>query len=144
FDTMTITQVQDQAAHLQHNQQGPLSKQYDSGAKVVQFQDHVYFLDTTTRQLKHYDGYQTVTPLLDEVVGLNFEYYGDPQPAVMLDGLGGLKNNTVTYGGKPTLLNSASPPAGYYGVYQNCTITTSGVTPTWTQTPRLATLGAAG
>ena len=48
YDTMTITQVQDQAAHLQHNQQADLSKSYGPGAKVVQYQDHVYFLDAAT------------------------------------------------------------------------------------------------
>jgi prepilin-type N-terminal cleavage/methylation domain-containing protein len=142
YDTMTITQVQDQAAHLQHNQQGDLSKSYDVGAKVVQFQDHVYFLDAATRQLKHYDGYLTVTPVLDEVVGLSFEYYGDPQPPIMLDGLGGLKTNDVTYGPKPKSLAAGQPlPAASY---QNCTITTAGVAPTMTQVPRLAVLGAAG
>src|SRR5205085_402022 len=62
YDTMTLTQVQDQAGHLQHNQQGDLSKAYGPGAKVVQFQDHVYFYDAVKRQLMHYDGYQTVTP----------------------------------------------------------------------------------
>src|SRR5204863_6189199 len=101
YDTMTITQVQDQAAHLQHNQQGDLSKSYGVGTKVVQVQSHVYFLDGTTRQLMHYDGYQTVTPVLDEVVGLSFEYYGEAAPPAMKDG-NGLSDplRTTTYGPK--------------------------------------------
>jgi len=136
FDTMTITQVQDQAAHLQHNQQGDLSKQYDIGAKVVQYQDHVYFLDAATRQLKHYDGYHTVTPVLDEVVGLSFEYYGDPQPPVMLDG-NGLKSQDVSYGPKPPALGVAK---GVWPAGENCTIQVVG----GVQTPRLTALGAAG
>jgi prepilin-type N-terminal cleavage/methylation domain-containing protein len=136
FDTMTITQVQDQAAHLQHNQQGDLSKSYGIGAKVVQYQDHVYFFDAVNRQLVHYDGFQTVTPVLDEVVGLNFEYYGEPQPPVMVDG-NGLKSQDVTYGPRPPVLGQVkgSWPAG-----ENCTIQVVG----GIQQPRLAILGAAG
>lgn len=136
YDTMTITQVQDQAAHLQHNQQGDLSKSYGPGSKVVQFQDHVYYIDGPTRRLMHYDGYQTVIPVLDEVVGLSFEYYGDPQPPVMLDG-NGLKGQDVTYGPKPPAIGvvKGNWPAG-----ENCTIQMVG----GIQQPRLATLGVAG
>jgi hypothetical protein len=140
YDTMTITQVQDAAAHLQHNQQGDLSKSYGPGAKVVQFQDHVYFLDAAKRQLMHYDGYQTVTPVLDEVVGLSFEYYGEPSPPTMLDG-NGLKGQDVSYGPKPPALGVAK---GAWPAGENCTIQTVGAAPNQTQGPRLATLGAVG
>ena len=133
YDTMTITQVQDQAAHLQHNQQADLSKSYGPGAKVVQYQDHVYFLDAATRQLKHYDGYQTVTPVLDEVVGLSFEYFGDAAPPIMLDG-NGLKGQDVTYGPKPPAIGVAK---GNWPAGENCTIMMQG----GIQQPRLATLG---
>jgi len=136
YDTMTITQVQDQAAHLQHNQQGDLSKSYGIGTKVVQFQDHVYFLDTVKRQLMHYDGYHTVTPVLDEVVGLNFEYYGEPAAPALRDGTG-LKSQAVTYGPAPPAIGVAK---GAWPAGENCTIQMVG----GIQQPRLATLGAAG
>jgi prepilin-type N-terminal cleavage/methylation domain-containing protein len=136
FDTMTITQVQDAAAHLQHNQQGNLSKSYGIGAKVVQYQDHVYYYDPINRQLMHYDGYQTITPVLDEVVGLNFEYYGDPQPPAMNDG-NGLKSQDVTYGPRPPVLGQVK---GNWPAGENCTIQVTG----GIQQPRLANLGAAG
>lgn len=134
YDTMTIAQVQDQAAHLQHNQQGDLSKAYGIGTKVVQFQDHVYYLDAAKRQLMHYDGYLTSTPVLDEVVGLNFEYYGEPSaPAMRKPGV----DATVTYGPMPPLLGvvKGNWPAG-----ENCTIQVVG----GQQTSRLATLGGIG
>ena len=137
YDTMTITQVQNgNAAHLQHNQQGDLSKSYGSSAKVVQVQHHVYFRDAVKRQLMHYDGLATVTPLLDEVVGLNFEYYADPQPPVMVDG-NGLKGQDVTYGPRPPAIGvvKGSWPAG-----ENCAIQMAG----GVQQPRLATFGAVG
>ena len=136
FDTMTVTQVQDQAAHIQHNQQGDLSKSYGIGSKVVQYEDHVYYLDAVTRQLKHYDGFHTVVPVLDEVVGLNFEYYGDPQPPAMVDG-NGLKSQDVTYGPRPPVLGQVK---GTWPAGENCTIQVVG----GIQQPRLANLGAAG
>jgi len=138
FDMMTITQVQDQAAHLQHNQQGDLSKSYGVGTKVVQVQDHVYYLDTATRRLMHYDGFQTAVPVLDEVVGLNFEYYGEPAPPAMADG-NGLKGQAVSYGPKPPAIGAANLGGGWPNG-ENCTIQMSG----GIQQPRLANLGAVG
>jgi len=132
FDTMTITNVQSAAAHLQHNQQGDLSKAYGPGAKVAQVNEHVYFLDATTNQLVHYDGFQTATPVLDNVVGLTFSYYGDPTPPQLKEpGV----NQSVTYGPEPPALGvvQGSWPAG-----ENCTIQVS----SGQQLSRLATLGA--
>jgi prepilin-type N-terminal cleavage/methylation domain-containing protein len=143
YDSMTITQVQDSAGHLQHNQQGDLSKSYDSGAKIVQVQEHIYFLDATKRQLMHYDGYQTVTPVLDEVVGLNFEYYGDPTPPAMVDGTG-LKdpNRTTTYGPRPP---AGTAQIGTWPKGENCTIEAVGdLSNGGILQPRLDTLGAPG
>jgi hypothetical protein len=137
YDTMTITEVQDQASHIQHRQQGDLSKSYGIGAKVVQYQDHVYFLDTVKRQLMHYDGYHTVTPVLDEVVGLNFEYYGEPAAPALRDG-NGLKSQDVTYGPRPKKLGVSSGTTWPDG--ENCTIQVVG----GTQQPRLANFGAPG
>jgi hypothetical protein len=55
-------------------------KAYDAGANIVQAEFHTYYLDATTNQLMHYDGLATELPVADNVVGLNFEYYGDPNP----------------------------------------------------------------
>ena len=136
YDTMTITQVQDNAAHLQHNQQGDLSKSYGIGTKVVQVQDHVYFLDAVKRQLMHYDGYLTATPLLDEVVGLNFEYYGEPAAPALLDGL---KGQDVTYGPKPPAWRRCNN-GGADGRARTARFQKVG----GIQQPRLANLGAIG
>ncbi len=117
FDPMTVTGVQGSSGHLQRNRQGPLSKSYDTGAKVVQVQQHVYYLDTTTNQLMHYDGYLTAAPVVDNVVGLDFEYYGDPDPPMLRRP--GIDRST-TYGPTPPALGvSQAPwPAG-----ENCTMT---------------------
>ncbi len=127
--------MQDNAGHLQHNQQGPLSKSYDTGAKVVQVQQHVYWLDTTTDQLMHYDGYQTVVPVVDNVVGLNFEYYGDPDPPTRRRP--DTADRSATYGPTPPAVGVAQAP---WPDGENCTIkVVAGV-----HQPRLPALGAPG
>ena len=79
FDFFTVTEVQDDAGHLQHRQQD-MSYAYDAGAKVTQAETHTYYLDAATRTLRHYDGYLTDVPVVEDVVGLTFTYFGDPNP----------------------------------------------------------------
>lgn len=82
FDIFTITHVQDSAAHLQHRGQD-LSKAYDIGASVTQIVSNTYYLNTQTNQLMRYDGYTGETPIVDNVVDLKFDYFGDPNPPVL-------------------------------------------------------------
>lgn len=79
FDFFTLTQVQDSAGHLQHRQQD-LSYAYQPGAIVTQADSHTYYFDSVNKQLRHYDGYLTDVPVVDNVVGVRFEYFGDPNP----------------------------------------------------------------
>ena len=79
WDFFTLTQVQDDAGHLQHRQQ-VLSYAYQPGAIITQAESHLYYYDAVNRQLRHYDGYETDVPVVDNVVGVKFEYFGDPNP----------------------------------------------------------------
>ena len=47
------------------------------GTRVI---THTYYLDSATDQLAHYDGWDTDMPMVDDVVDLNFRYFGDPNP----------------------------------------------------------------
>jgi hypothetical protein len=80
FDLFNITKVQDNAAHLQHRGQDQLSKAYDVGAEVTQFVSNTFYLNHTTHQLMRYNGGDNDVPLVDNVVDLKFEYFGDPNP----------------------------------------------------------------
>ena len=80
FDFFTITEVQGPAGHLQHRQQDELSIAYAPPAIITQAESHMYYYDSANRQLRHYDGYQTDVPVIDNVVGVRFEYFGDPAP----------------------------------------------------------------
>jgi len=79
FDTFTITHVQDSAGHLQHRGQD-LNYSYQAGASVTQVVSNTYYLDRTTKQLKRYDGHAKDEALVDNVVDLRFDYFGDPNP----------------------------------------------------------------
>jgi hypothetical protein len=79
FDFFTVTEVQIDSAHLQHNQ-GMLSYPYQPGAIVTQAESHTYYFDAANRQLRHYDGHLSDVPVVDNVVGLDFEYFGTAEP----------------------------------------------------------------
>ena len=79
FDTFTVTQVQTDAAHLQHRGQN-WTHRYETGANVTQIQSYTYYLNKTTNQLMRYDGDSTDIAIADNIVGLEFKYFGDPLP----------------------------------------------------------------
>lgn len=135
YDTFTITNVQDPALHIQHNSDTLSYTGYQDGkTKIVQVASFNYFLNTTTHQLMLYDGsLNPDIPVVDNVVGLTFEYYGDPQPPSMKVPLAATVNAPgpfTTYGPTPDVL-----------VGENCVFFNDG-SPTLAS--RLATLGPAG
>ena len=79
FDTFDITQVQSDAAHLQHRGQG-FNHQYERGAPVTQVVSFTLYLDRNTNQLRRYNGGAIDVPMVDDVVDLQFDYFGDPDP----------------------------------------------------------------
>jgi Tfp pilus assembly protein PilW len=143
WDMTTITNVQDEAQHLQHT--GKLSSAYDSGnAQITEVATHTYYLKddstTNTYQLMHYDGGSTDLPVVDNVVKLAFTYYGDALPPMLVPGKSlcdaSVKGPFTTYGPKPPCLAKAG--TGDYGMGENCAFkVVNGV-----QVPRLDTLGS--
>ena len=77
-DAFTATQI-GAAARLAHHA-ADAAWPYPAGSYVAAFETHTYYLDVTTAQLRHYDGYLTDTPVIDHVVGLTFSYLGDARP----------------------------------------------------------------
>lgn len=105
-DMFTITQVQDAAAHLQHRGQD-LSYPYQTGASVTQIERNTYYwcrpnsdrvcpgADASASQLRKYDGGDSATsdiPLVDHVVGVVFEYFGDTNPPMAPKPPAGVEN----------------------------------------------------
>lgn len=79
FDTFEITEVQSPAAHLQHRGQN-LDYEYAANSTVTQAVSNTYYRDAATNQLRRYNGGLTDTPIVDDVVDLQFSYFGDPNP----------------------------------------------------------------
>jgi prepilin-type N-terminal cleavage/methylation domain-containing protein len=134
FDTFSVTSA-DAAGTLalRHMQLGALSKVYPAGSKIAEAVQHTYFIDTAGWQLMRYDG-QSAAAVLDNVVGLDFEYYGEPDPPVFRNA--GV-DRSVTYGPAPPALDvTQSPwPAG-----ENCLWQTS----RGAHVARLGSLGSGG
>ena len=124
WDPMTVTNVQDEALHLQHRGQD-LSVSYAAGSFITQAATHTYYLKADpvakTYQLMHYDGYLTDLPIVDNVVGLAFEYFGDPAPPQLLPNkpVTDPKGPWTTYGPKPPALG-VNNPTDSWGAGENC------------------------
>jgi hypothetical protein len=119
-DTFRITGVVSAPASIQHANQ-PLSKSYGSDAAVTQVVTVTYWLKTasTTSRLMRYDGYQSDLPVADDIVGLSFEYFGDPRPPALRKLLTDPTGPWTSYGPKPPAPGVDNPddswPAG-----ENC------------------------
>jgi len=79
WDSFEVFNVQDAALHMNHRGE-TFQKAYDAGANIVQADFHAYYLDAASDELMHYDGLTTELPVADHIVGLTFQYYGDPNP----------------------------------------------------------------
>jgi prepilin-type N-terminal cleavage/methylation domain-containing protein len=128
WETFTITGVQTSALHLQHRGQD-FQKAYDANTYITHVMTHTYYLSTDaateTYQLRHYDGGVTDLPIVDNVVGLSFEYYGESQPPMLKKPVTDPKGPWTTYGPKPPALGVDNEwdtyPAG-----ENCIFTLVG------------------
>lgn len=78
FDLFTLQQIQADLGRLRPWQVAHPSHAYPIGSVVAAVEAHTYYIDIQNRQLRHFDGYLTDTPVVDEVVGLTFEYWGEP------------------------------------------------------------------
>jgi prepilin-type N-terminal cleavage/methylation domain-containing protein len=109
WDDMVITEVQTSSIHLQHNKSvegNTFSKKYQTGAQIAQLMMRTYYYDADTQQLKSYDGYMRDEAVIDNVVDLKFEYYGDPRPPYVTN----TSTRETTYGPRPPALGTT--PSG--------------------------------
>jgi prepilin-type N-terminal cleavage/methylation domain-containing protein len=120
YDDMTLTEVQTVSLHLQHNKAvagNELSKSYGVGAQVAQIAQRTFYFNAGTRQLVYYDGDQRDEPVVDNVVDLAFEYFGEPRPPMIINAVTVPKGPWTSYGPKPPALGvqTTTWPAG-----ENC------------------------
>jgi hypothetical protein len=142
YDMFTITSVSGASAQVAINRPADTqTRTYEKDVtKVVEAVSHTYYLKpdeaTQTSQLMHYDGTSHAdVPVVDHLVSLRFDYYGDPNPPVLKKPVSDPTGPWTTYGPKPPALR-AKPTA--YPAGENCTFTIDG---DGLQIPRLAVLG---
>jgi hypothetical protein len=90
-DAFTVTDVAGQVLTLRHHGNG-VHPGYPAGTPVVAVDTTSYFLDRAARALRSYDGDDSDLPLVDEVVDMNVEYYGDQRPPLQPMPPAGLRN----------------------------------------------------
>lgn len=132
YDIFTITEVQDEALHLQHRDD-KFTTEYGAGAYITQIESHTYYLNADERRLYHYDGYQTNLPMVDNVVGLRFEYFGEAMPAMLRKPVSDPVGPWTTYAPKPPPLGTDTN-SDDYAAGENCAFVVAGPT----HAPRMA------
>jgi hypothetical protein len=137
YDLFSVTSVTDETAQLSVKKPADASTTtYKAGTKVVEAVSHTYYLRPETNQLMHYDGTSNPDePVVDNVVSLWFEYYGDPNPPVLIKSVTDPTGPWTTYGPKPPALGVQTTG---YAAGENCTFQVGG----GVHTARLATLPA--
>lgn len=119
FDGFIVAAIADGAAQitLTSRPADSAATTYRRGSRVVEARVHVYYLKADavaqTFHLMHDDGSAgAAVPVVDHIVGLAFEYYGEPTPPSLTPGGG------ATYGPAPPdyATQTTAYPAG-----ENCT-----------------------
>src|SRR5262249_27452295 len=139
FDTFRVVTVQPGSLQVQHSMTDG-SHVYATGSKIVEVSSHTYYLKadlaTETYQLMHYDGVNSDAAVVDHVVDLEFEYYGEASPPALIKPLTEPVGPWTTYGPRPP---APGVPTAEYPSAENCVfqLDAAGVA-----IPRLAPLGS--
>jgi prepilin-type N-terminal cleavage/methylation domain-containing protein len=137
WDMFTITEVQAPALHMQHRDDA-FSVGYSANSALTQIVTAMYYYKPDTLQLMYFDGWDTDLPVVDNVVKLQFQYFGEPQPPQLTGRpLTSKPGPWTTYGPVPPELGIVK---GGYPAGENCTFKIQA----GTQVPRLPVLGAGG
>jgi hypothetical protein len=108
FDFFSVLLTQPDSLRVRSWQSVHASYGYDAGAVVAAVEWHTYYFDRLNHQLRHFDGYLTDTPVVDDVVAITFQYFGDPQaPRVPKPPLG---TANCLYDAAGTRIEAEPPP----------------------------------
>jgi hypothetical protein len=140
YDTFRVTEVQPATLQLQHTMTDT-PQFHAAGATIAEAASTTYTLktnpDTDTFQLIRYNGVGSAAAAVDHVVGLAFEYFGEPLPPVLLRAVTDPVGPWTTYGPRP-------PPPGVqstaYDPGENCAFEVDAAT--GHQVSRLPLLGS--
>jgi type II secretory pathway pseudopilin PulG len=101
WDTFTVGDVQGSVLQLLHRGSQAF-RPYPAGSYISEVITHTYWLktdpDNDAYQLMRYDGDQADVPIVDNVVGLNFEYFGQAESGIAGEPLVVLSPSQLTDG----------------------------------------------
>ena len=141
YDTFTITNVHSNVLHVERPGGSLTSASYQPNTTtIVQLASIVYYLksdaSTGTYQLMSREGGTGAdVPIVDHLVTLEFSYYGDPRPPLLIRPSSDLAGPWTTYGPPPPALRQRIPTGGY-PAGENCTFMIDPIS--GLQVPRLA------
>lgn len=145
YDIFTITHVQDAALHLQHRDD-KFTTAYEKGSWITQIESHTYYLHEDPQagifQLRHFDGYKTDLPMVDNAVDFRVEFFGDPLPPQIVKPLTEPRGPWTTYGPKPPPIG-VDNPSDPWGPGENCIFMVDPGSGLHVARPEMATLGPA-
>jgi len=101
FDMFRIAGVLPGTADLRRHAAGA-GHDYEPGAYVAAAETRIYYFDAASRQLRVSDGYLSDAPVIDNVVGLTFTYFGDPEPPIAPQPAAGTANCLYDAAGRPS------------------------------------------
>jgi hypothetical protein len=117
-DVLTVSSVEDGLLYLQPRN-GALAHTYPAGSSIAEVSSVTYSLDRSQRRLYRYDGHRTNLPVVDDVVGLRFDYYADPVPPTLLKPVGDDEGPWTSYGPRPPPVG-IDDPSDEWGAGENC------------------------
>jgi len=141
WDVFSVDQIGNGLMSLRHRGP-PAVASYGVGAVATEIRLGTYYLkaDATSRTylLMHHDGWATELPVVDDVVRLEFRYFGDAEPSRLTGKpLDQQPGPWTTYGPAPPPLGKTR---GNWSQGENCTfLVVNGA-----HVPRLSTLGGGG
>jgi hypothetical protein len=139
YDTFRVLTTQPGVLQLQHTMPDT-GHSYAPGARIVEAKSRTYYLKadpaTDTFQLMHYDGVASDVAVVDHLVALRFDYFGDPAPPTPVRPVTDPIGPWTTYGPAPPQpgVRATAYPAGENCAFQ---LDAGGMAPV----PRLETLG---
>jgi type II secretory pathway pseudopilin PulG len=114
----TVTDVRGVVLQVQHRG-GPAAIVHRAGSCISHVVSHAYYLDDVVHRVQRYDGHASNLPVVDNVAGLGFEYFGEPAAPALRRPVSDPVGPWTTYGPRP-------PPVGVdetgddWGPGENC------------------------
>jgi type II secretory pathway pseudopilin PulG len=123
FDVLSVATVDQISGLLQLDPRTIPTAIFKSGSTILDTRSRVYYVSrdalTNTSQLMQSDAAVGIAvPVVDHIVGLTFDYYGEPRAPALVKPIADPAGPWTTYGPKPPPIDAAETmyPAG-----ENCT-----------------------